>query len=76
MVATTTALNTLDDERIDNITRELDRTYCKNLLLKAGANTAIIVDYLTAMKIEVNYSPHYGKDTIRALCRVQEMRRT
>jgi hypothetical protein len=49
------------DERIDDITRDIDRSYTKNLLLNARANTTVIVDYLSAMKIEVNYSPHYGK---------------
>jgi hypothetical protein len=28
-----------------------------------------IIDYVTIMKTEVNYSPNYGNDTVRLLCR-------
>ena len=69
MLASNAALNTLYDEKINNITREIDGSYTRNLLLKAGDNTPVLVDYLSAMKIEVNYSAHYGGDTIRSLCR-------
>jgi integrase len=66
-----TTIHHYDDEKIENITRELELTgsYTKNLLLAAGYNTPDIIKYITAMKTEVNYSSKYGNGTVRMLCR-------
>jgi integrase len=64
-----TELGTRLDERIDTLTSELSGTYTKNLLYASGENAFTIIDYISAMKIEDNYSPDYRKDTIGSLCR-------
>jgi hypothetical protein len=57
-----TTIHHYDDEKIGNITRELELTgsYTKNLLLAAGNNITDIIKYITAMKTEVNYFGQYG----------------
>ena len=62
-------INPLNDIKIEDITTELPGSHFKNLLYAAGDNTSIIIDYITIMKTEVNYSNHYGMDTIGSLCR-------
>jgi hypothetical protein len=66
----TSTINPLND-RIENIERDLGLTgsYTKNLLYATQDNASEIIDYIATMKYEVNYSNHYGNDTIRALCR-------
>ena len=68
--AKTSTINPLND-RIENIERDLGLTgsYTKNLLYATQDNASDIIDYIATMKYEVNYSNHYGNDTIRALCR-------
>ena len=52
-----------DDDKIENTIKELELTgsYTKNLLLASGYNISDIINYITAMKTEVNYSGQYGK---------------
>jgi integrase/recombinase XerD len=64
----TSAISPLYD-RIENIATELSSSHTRNLLYATGDNAPIIIDYITVMKTEVNYSNHYGKDTIGVLCR-------
>jgi integrase len=61
-------INPLND-KIENIASELSSSYTRNLLYAAGDNALTIIDYVTIMKTEVNYSNHYGNDTVRLLCR-------
>jgi integrase/recombinase XerD len=60
-----------DDDKIENTIKELELTgsYTKNLLLASGYNISDIINYITAMKTEVNYSGQYGNGTVRMLCR-------
>jgi hypothetical protein len=64
----TRTINQFND-RIEKIATELSSVYTGNLLYAAGANAFTIIDYITAMKIETNYTIHYGNDTIGVLCR-------
>jgi hypothetical protein len=64
----TSTINPLND-KIENIASELSSSYTRNLLYAAGDNALTIIDYVTIMKTEVNYSPNYGNDTVRLLCR-------
>jgi integrase/recombinase XerD len=57
------------NDRIENIATELSSVYTGNLLYAAGANAFTIIDYITVMKTETNYTNHYGNDTIGVLCR-------
>jgi integrase len=66
--ARTRTINQFND-RIENIATELSSVYTGNLLYAAGANAFTIIDYITVMKTETNYTNHYGNDTIGALCR-------
>jgi hypothetical protein len=65
---TSTTINPLHD-RIENIATELSSPHTRNLLYAAEDNASTIIDYVNIMKTEVNYSNHYGNDTIGALCR-------
>jgi hypothetical protein len=66
---TATKTSTTYNDKIENITRELTGEYTKNLLYATQDNASTIIDYINSMKTEINYSNHYGNDTIRALCR-------
>jgi hypothetical protein len=66
--ARTRTINQFND-RIENIAKELSPVYTGNLLYAAGANAFTIIDYIAVMKTEMNYTNHYGNDTIGALCR-------
>jgi integrase/recombinase XerD len=66
-----TTIHHYDNEKIENIMREMELTgsYTKNLLLAAGNNITDIIKYITAMKTEVNYAGLYGNGTTRLLRR-------
>jgi hypothetical protein len=71
---TTTAAGTRNispilDRKIDETTAGLSSYYVKNLRSIGAMNGAIIVDYISALKIEVNLSDHYRKNIIEQLCR-------
>jgi integrase/recombinase XerD len=69
--AKTTTVNPSYDRinpKIENIASELNSDYPKNLLYAVGNNVDVILNYLTAMKTEVSYSPNYAKSTIAVLC--------
>jgi integrase len=68
---TTTRTRTINqfNDRIENISKELSSAYTGNLLYAAGASAFTIIDYITVMKTETNYTNHYGNDTIGVLCR-------
>jgi hypothetical protein len=71
---TTTAAGTRNispifDRKIDETTEGLSSFYVKNLRSIDAMNGAIIVDYISALKIEVNLSDHYRKNIIELLCR-------
>lgn len=68
MTTRTRMINQFND-RIEKIATELSSIYTGNLLYAAGANAFTIIDYITVMKTETNYTNHYGNDTIGALCR-------
>jgi hypothetical protein len=64
----------ITDEKIDDIIRELEElgltgSYTKNLLLATEYNASDIIKYIHALRTEVSYSPNYGNDTCRLLCR-------
>lgn len=54
---------------IENIAEELSSIHTRNLLYATGANAFTIINYITAMKTETNYSDHYGQDTVGISCR-------
>ena len=71
---TTTAAGTRNisaifDRKIDETTAGLSSFYVKNLRSIGAMNGAVIVDYISALKIEVNLSDHYRKNIIELLCR-------
>jgi integrase len=68
-LASKTSTVTISDDRIEDLAAELSSFYTRNLLYATGKNASTIVDYITLMKTEVNYSIHYGRDTIGILCR-------
>ena len=52
------------DRKIDEVTAGLRQGYTKNLYSISIQNALSIVDYILAMKTEVNLSDHYRKDFI------------
>jgi integrase/recombinase XerD len=56
---------------IEKIASDLsgDKTFLRNLLHLAEDNAQVIINYITVVKTEVNYSINYGTDTIGILCR-------
>jgi hypothetical protein len=64
--------SSLLDEKIDKITEALPASYANKL--KASQQISIetvttIIDYIAAMKSEINLSDHYRKDLIEVLTR-------
>ena len=57
------------DRKIDEITAGLSGIYSKNLLYASENNTPVIIEYIAAMKIEINLSDNYRKDLIEFICR-------
>ena len=54
------------DRKIDEVTAGLRQGYTKNLYSISVQNALSIVDYILAMKTEVNLSDHYRKDLIES----------
>ena len=56
---------------IEKIASDLsgEKTFLRNLLHSAEDNAQVIINYVTVVKTEVNYSINYGTDTIGILCR-------
>jgi hypothetical protein len=67
--AGTRNISPIFDTKIDETTAGLSSFYVKNLRSIGAMNGAIIVDYISALKIEVNLSDHYRKNLIELLCR-------
>jgi hypothetical protein len=57
--AGTRNISPIFDRKIDETTAGLSSFYVKNLRSIGAMNGAIIVDYISALKIEVNLSDHY-----------------
>ena len=67
--ATTRNISPILDRKIDETTAGLPSHYAKNLRSIGVINGETIVDYIAALKIEVNLSDHYRKNIIELLCR-------
>jgi integrase/recombinase XerD len=69
---TSTALltGTLLDRKIEETGAGLPLSYTNKIYAINQRNAATIIDYISAMRIEVNLSDHYRKDLIEILCRV------
>lgn len=59
----------LIDRKIEEITAGLSGIYSKNLLYASENNASVIIEYIAAMKIEINPSDNYRKDLIEFICR-------
>jgi integrase len=57
------------DKKIEDTTAGLQKFYAELLYSINEDNAAAIVEYITAMKNEVNLSDHYKKDLIILLCK-------
>jgi hypothetical protein len=66
---TTTRTSSLLDVKIDETAAGLSASYTKQLNSISGDSAATIIEYIAAMKTEVNLSDHYRKDLIEVLCR-------
>jgi hypothetical protein len=65
----TTSSSPLLDRKVEEITAGLSARYAKQLHSISEGNSAIIVEYIVAMKSEVNLSDHYRRDVIVTLYR-------
>jgi hypothetical protein len=66
---TITKTSSLLDVKIDETAAGLSASFAKQLHSISGDSAAIIIEYIAAMKTEVNLSDHYRKDLIEVLCR-------
>lgn len=57
------------DRKIEEITAGFSGIYSKNLLYAIENNAPVIIEYIAALKIEINLSDNYRKDLIEFLCR-------
>jgi hypothetical protein len=57
------------DTKIEEISTGLQKSYGDKLHSISEDNAATIIDYIAAMKSEVNLSDHYRRDLIVVLCR-------
>jgi hypothetical protein len=57
------------DRKIDEISAGLQSSYSQNLRSISEANAVTIIDYIAAVKIEINLSDNYRKDLIQVLSR-------
>jgi integrase/recombinase XerD len=67
--STSTITTPLLDRKIEIITDGLSGIYSKNLLYACENNAAVIVDYIAAMKVEINPSDNYRRNSIELMCR-------
>jgi hypothetical protein len=65
----TVTINPLLNKRLEDIKSKISSKYTIKHLLATGDNVQTIVDYLTAMNTEINYSSSYGIATIGTLYR-------
>ncbi|CAN5418851.1 hypothetical protein BH18THE2_BH18THE2_17160 [soil metagenome] len=66
---TSTISSTILDRKIDETTAGLSTAYNNKLHSLSKENASTIIDYIAAMKIEVNLSDHYRMDLIELLCK-------
>jgi hypothetical protein len=57
------------DRKVEEAAAGLPAHHAKQLHSISEANAVILVEYIAAMKSEVNLSDHYRRDVIVALCR-------
>jgi integrase len=57
------------DRKIDEVSAGLPASFNKNLRFVSETNAATIIDYIAAMKIEINLSDNYRKDLLQLLYR-------
>jgi len=67
--ATVTNASPLLDRKIEEITAGLPAAFSKHLSSTGDDNAATIIEYITAVKNEVNLSDNYRKDLIESLAR-------
>ena len=67
--STSTISSTILDRKIDETTAGLSAAYNNKLHSLSKENTSTIIDYIAAIKIEVNPSDHYRRDLIELLCK-------
>ena len=67
--ARTRNISPILDMKIDETTAGLSSYYVKYLRSVDAMNGVTIVDYMAAMRIEVNLSDHYRKNVIELICR-------
>jgi hypothetical protein len=69
LTPTTTRTSSLLDVKIDETAAGLPASFAKQLHSISGDSAATIIEYIAAMKTEVNLSDHNRKDLIEVLCR-------
>ena len=69
---TTTTTKTLLDKKIEDIVSEISSAYVKDQLYGSGANVETMIDYIYALKIEINFASNYIKDIIGSLYRLSK----
>jgi integrase/recombinase XerD len=71
LLSTATAANTspLLDRKIEETTAGLPASYTKHLRSIGEGNAVTIIEYIVAMKSDVNLSDNYRQDLIEALAR-------
>jgi integrase/recombinase XerD len=74
LLSTATAANAspLLDRKIEETTAGLPASYTKHLRSIGEGNAVTIIEYIVAMKSEVNLSDNYRKDLIEALARFSQ----
>jgi integrase/recombinase XerD len=68
-ITSTEATTSILDRKIEEITAGLSGIYSKNLLYASQNNAVTIIDYIAAMRVEINPSDSYRKDLIEFICR-------
>lgn len=66
---TTTKTSSLLDAKIDETAAGLSASYAKQPHSISGDSASTIIEYIAAMKTEVNLADHYRKILIEVLCR-------
>lgn len=69
-VSTSASTSTLLERKIDETTAGLQASFGKLLHSINESNAAIIVEYVAALKTEVNLADSYRRDVIVLLCRL------
>ena len=71
-VATATNISSLLDRKIEETSTGLQASFAKHLRSISEDNAATIIQYVAAMKSEVNLSDNYRKDLIEVLSRLSK----